>query len=167
MSYEITRHSEYLIWVKVHGRMSLDHAEHYYKEMWGMLDNSLAPTDLLVDGRQIHSADQQARRRTEQIMHHPHLGRIAFVVAEQHLLMFAPLVHLVSGMGMFGDEHAALHYLDETRGKGARIDPRIVNAVQPPDHGSPPISADPASRAMHSLTDLMNSWSRNLRDWGK
>ena len=85
--------------------------------MWALLDVSTHPLDLLVDGRRIVSAAPGARRRTEQIAHHPNLGQLAFVVSEHHLLLFAPLVKLVSGLGLFGNTHEALAYLQSTRGR--------------------------------------------------
>ncbi|RMG51645.1 MAG: STAS/SEC14 domain-containing protein, partial [Chloroflexi bacterium] len=56
-------------------------------------------------------ADRGARQRTEAIVHHKHLGRIAFIVSEHHLLIFAPLVRFVSGIGLFATEQEALRFL--------------------------------------------------------
>ena len=102
MPYAITRHDETLLWVVMEGQLTLSHAEEYYQELWLTLDRSPSPTDLLVDGRRMGSASMAARRRTEQIAHHPHLGHLAFVVSTHHLLIFAPFVRLVSGIGLFG-----------------------------------------------------------------
>jgi hypothetical protein len=116
MPYRITRSAESLVWVVMEGHLTLPQAEGYFAEMWDLLDGCPAPTDLLVDGRRIAGAAHGARRRTEQIAHHPHLGHLAFVVGELHLLLFAPLVKLVSGVGLFGDEREALGFLRESRG---------------------------------------------------
>lgn len=115
MPYSITRYAEDLVWVEMDGQLALHHAECYFVEMWALLDVSTHPLDLLVDGRRIVGAAPGARRRTEQIAHHPNLGQLAFVVSEHHLLLFAPLVKLVSRVGLFGNTHEALAYLQTTR----------------------------------------------------
>jgi hypothetical protein len=117
MPYSITRHAEDLIWVEMEGHLALHHAECYFVEMWSILDAAVQPLDLLVDGRRIAGAAPGARRRTEQIVHHPNMGHLAFVVGEYHLLLFAPLVKLVSGIGLFGNEHEAISYLYASRGR--------------------------------------------------
>lgn len=117
MPYQFKLHAPDLLWVVMHGHMELEHAEAYYYDIWQTLDSCPHPTDLLVDGRGLHSATFAARRRTEQVAHHPHLGNIAFVVREHHLLLFAPLARLVSGIGLFGAEHEALIYLRSSRGQ--------------------------------------------------
>jgi hypothetical protein len=117
MPYSITRHAEDLIWVEMDGHLALPQAECYFVEMWSILDESAHPLDLLVDGRRIAGAAPGARRRTEQIVHHPNMGHLAFVVGEYHLLIFAPLVKLVSGIGLFGNEHEAINYLYASRGR--------------------------------------------------
>lgn len=117
MPYSITRHAEDLVWVEMDGHLALQQAECYFLEMWSLLDMSTQPLDLLVDGRRIAGAAPGARRRTEQVAHHPNMGHLAFVVNEHHLLLFAPLVKLVSGVGLFGDEHEALGYLCAARGR--------------------------------------------------
>lgn len=116
MSYRITRSAERLVWVVMDGHLTFAQAEGYFTEMWHLLDSCPAPTDVLLDGRRIVGGDHSARRRTEQIAHHPHLGRLAFIVGELHLLLFAPLVRLVSGVGLFGNEREALAYLAQERG---------------------------------------------------
>lgn len=116
MAYSIARHSEQLVWVVMDGHLTLKQAEGYFGELWALLDSCALPTDLLVDGRRIAGAAPGARRRTEQIAHHPHLGHLAFVVGELHMLLFAPFVKLVSGIGLFGDEAEALAYLRAARG---------------------------------------------------
>jgi hypothetical protein len=132
MPYSITRYAEHLIWVELEGHLTLTHAEHYFTEMWDLLDDSTVPTDLLVDGRRIAGAASGARRRTEQIAHHPNLSHLAFVVGELHLLLFAPLVKLVSGVGLFGDEHEALSYLCTARGQPAMVDLVLPHLPPPP-----------------------------------
>ncbi|MFV9504513.1 MAG: hypothetical protein AB4911_08090 [Oscillochloridaceae bacterium umkhey_bin13] len=116
MPYTISRHPDQLLWVVMEGHLALAQAEHYFQEMWGLLDEVGSHTDLLVDGRRIAGAAMGARRRTEQIVHHPNLGHLAFVVSEHHMLLFAPLVKLVSGVGLFGNEHEAVSYLRCARG---------------------------------------------------
>jgi hypothetical protein len=116
MPYQIIRHSDELIWVTFEGHVALDHAESYFHEMWQALDSCSKRTDVLVDGRWIGGGHQNARKRAEQIIHHPNLAHLAFVVAEQHLLLFAPLVKLVSGVGLFGNEHEAIDFLRASRG---------------------------------------------------
>lgn len=117
MPYSITRYAEDLVWVEIDGQLAVHHAECYFVEMWALLDATTHPLDLLVDGRRIVGAAPGARRRTEQIAHHPNLGQLAFVVSEHHLLLFAPLVKLVSGVGLFGNTQEALAYLQATRGR--------------------------------------------------
>jgi hypothetical protein len=111
MPYRIRRRAEDLVWVVMEQHLLLTEAEAYYHELWQLLDSCPRRTDLLVDGRYLSGAEHGARRRTEQIAQHRHLGRIAFIVAEQHLLMFSPLVRLVSKVGLFGTVPAALQYL--------------------------------------------------------
>jgi hypothetical protein len=154
MPYMIQRHAHNLLWVTMHGHLVIDQAEAYFREMWQLLDGCPRPTDLLVDGRRISGAGGGARQRTEQIAHHPHLGHIAFVVSEQHMLIFAPLVKLVSGIGLFGDEHAALDYLRAARGLPPVIDlqlpvPRPDPAQHPPAAVSAPVVA-PSVPAAHA-----------------
>lgn len=142
MPYSINRHAEHLLWVVIDGHLALHHAEGYFNEMWDLLDTSPAPTDLLVDGRRIAGAAPGARRRTEQIAHHPNLGHLAFVVGEFHLLLFAPLVRLASGVGLFGDEHEALAYLRAARGLPAVGDLPGLAPMTAPEaeerHATPP-----------------------------
>lgn len=135
MPYSITRHADDLVWVEMDGHLALQQAECYFLEMWSLLDMSEQPLDLLVDGRRIAGAAPGARRRTEQVAHHPNMGHLAFVVSEHHLLLFAPLVKLVSGVGLFGDEHEALGYLCAARGRPA---PTMALPELPP----PPIFDD-------------------------
>lgn len=137
MPYSINRCAEHLVWVVLEGHLALNHAERYFSEMWDLLDTTTAPTDLLVDGRQIVGAAPGARRRTEQIAHHPNLGHLAFVVSEFHMLLFAPLVKLVSGVGLFGDEHEALSYLRAARGLPPVVDLALPNLPPQPHHGEP------------------------------
>jgi hypothetical protein len=117
MPYQIIRHSDELIWVTFEGQVALEHAESYFHEMWQALDSCSKRTDVLVDGRFIGGGHQNAHKRAEQIIHHPNLAHIAFVVGEQHLLLFAPLVKLVSGIGLFGNTHEAIDFLRTSRGK--------------------------------------------------
>jgi hypothetical protein len=147
MPYRITRHAEDLVWVVMEGHLSLDHAEAYFHELWGLLDTCPRPTDLLFDGRFVGGGSPKARRRTDQIVHHPHLGHLAFVVGEAHLLVFAPLVKLVSGIGMFGSEHEALNYLRAARGLPLVADLELP--VDPPAPLAPPPLAprEPAPRS--------------------
>jgi hypothetical protein len=119
MPYQISRPAEAMLRVHMDGHIDMRQANAYFEEIWATLNGCPRPTDLLVDGRQMQSANHQARQRTEQVAHHPHLGHIAFVVSAQHLLMFAPFVWLVSGIGLFGDEEAALAYLQKERGRPA------------------------------------------------
>lgn len=122
MPYRISRHAEHLVWVTFEGHLTTQHADSYFFELWSLLDSCPPPTDLLVDGRRISGGAPAARRRGDQILHHPHLGHLAFVVGELHLLFFAPLVKLVSGIGLFGDEGEALAYLRTARGQTIRHD---------------------------------------------
>lgn len=147
MPYTITRHHEDLIWVEMEGYLTLHQAESYFVELWAILDASAQPLDLLVDGRRIEGGAQGARRRTEQVVHHANLGHMAFVVGEYHLLIFAPFVKLVSGIGLFGNEHEALSYLCAARGRPAPE--RAFMHIPPPPsaHELPPL---PAARALHA-----------------
>lgn len=138
MPYRITRHADDLIWVVMEGHLTLAHAEVYFHELWGLLDRCPHPTDLLLDGRAFGGASSSVRRRTDQIAHHPHLGHLAFVVGEAHLLLFAPFVKLVSGIGMFGSEHEAIDYLRAARGLPPVADLELPIA--------PPAPPPPAAR---------------------
>jgi hypothetical protein len=139
MPYRITRYADDLLWVVMDGQLSLDHADAYFHELWSILDGSPDPTDLLVDGRRIGGASSSARRRTEQVAHHPHLGHLAFVVSEHHMLLFAPFVKLVSGVGLFGHEYEALAYLRAARGLPPVSEADLPNLPPPaelePEHG--------------------------------
>lgn len=116
MPYSITRHSEDLVWVIIEGHLAFHHAETFRHEIWAILDGCEGPVDLLVDGRKIGGAAPGARRHLDQIANHPRLGHLAFVVGEFHVLLFAPLVKLVSGIGIFGHEQEALTFLRSSRG---------------------------------------------------
>lgn len=147
MPYRITRHSDDLLWVVLEGHLALDQAEAYFYELWALLDTCPIPTDLLVDGRRIAGASPAARRRTEQVAHHPRLGHLAFVVSEHHLLIFAPLVKLVSGVGLFGTELDALDYLRTARGL-----PSVLDTMMP---RLPPLPAEPhAVEPQHGLPSM-------------
>lgn len=152
MPYTISSHPDHLLWVVMEGHLALPHAECYFHEMWGLLDELGGPTDLLVDGRRIAGAALGARRRTEEIAHHPNLGHLAFVVSEHHLLIFAPLVKLVSGVGMFGNESEAVGYLRAARGLPSFVEHAFSEHVfsehvfsEPtfPDPPAPPVVALP------------------------
>lgn len=172
MPYRITRHGDDLVWVTLEGHLSRDHAENYYAEMWSLLEACPMPTDLLVDGRYIAGASPGARRRTEEIAHHPHLGHLAFVVNTHHLLIFAPLVKLVSGIGLFGDEYEALQYLRGNRGtpphtvhldlpsfqEYARPSPAPMIMPEPEPLGPPPTAVARAVAAeMHSPSRIITA----------
>jgi hypothetical protein len=165
----------------MHGHLSRDHAEAYFHDMWRLLDESPRSTDLLVDGRRMGTASHGARQRTEQIAHHPHLGQIAFVVSEHHLLLFAPFVKLVSGVGLFGGEDEALAYLQVTRGHAGKIalpnpppNPEALNGadVHLPSQPAAPIPNGtrferPRTNAtgfLNSLSSAIESWARTPRD---
>jgi hypothetical protein len=111
MPYQFSFHTSDLLWVEVYGHMELEHAEAYFHDIWRALDECRNPTNMLLDGRGLHSASHAARRRTEQVAHHPHLGHVAFVVSQHHFLLFAPLVRFVSGISIFGNEQEALTFL--------------------------------------------------------
>ncbi len=189
MPYRITRHSEDLLWVVVEGHLAVDQANAYFNELWTLFDACTQPTDLLVDGRRISGASPGARRRMEQVVHHPRLGHLAFVVSEHHLLMFAPLVKMVSGIGLFGNEFEALDFLRSSRGLPPVIDlsmpglPPRPNGAQPSEHhaGTPPPGADSQRPPVYSmpngragrrqgsglfggLNDMLDGWNNNLRN---
>lgn len=182
MPYTINRYTHDLLWVVMQGHLSRDHAEAYFHDMWRLLDESPRATDLLVDGRRIAAASHGARQRTEQIAHHPHLGHIAFVVSEHHLLLFAPFVKLVSGVGLFGEEAEALGYLQTARGAAGKIAlphppprPETLAAPETHRHEQPaaPVAngsrfARPRSNGatgfLNSLASAIESWSRSPHD---
>lgn len=189
MPYRITRHSEDLFWVVFEGHLALDQANTYFNELWMLFDSCTQPTDLLVDGRRISGASPAARRRMEQVAHHPRLGHLAFVVSEHHLLIFAPLVKLVSGIGLFGNEIEALDYLRSARGLPPAINPAMPglpprpDGVQPVEHHAetppngashqrPPAYTLPHGRAgqrqasglFGGLNDVLDGWSNNIRN---
>lgn len=161
MPYEIIRRSSDLVWVKMHGRLTVAHAEHYFCEMWQMLDSCPQRTDLLVDGRHMEDAPYAARQRTEQVAHHPHLGHVAFVVSQHHVLLFAPLMRLVSGIGLFGNEPEALEFLCKECQKPAVGDLGLPNMPSRP-HERPAPPRDPATQMLHSLTNIVEGWNKNL-----
>lgn len=146
MPYQFKLHTPNLLWIVVHGTMELEHAEHYFHDIWLTLDGCPCPTDMLVDGRDLHSTSHPARRRTEQVVHHPHIGQIAFVVSEHHMLLFAPLVRFVSGIGLFRSEYEALEFLHKprTRAVGGELNFHKVSALPHslPRHG--PVAVEPA-----------------------
>jgi hypothetical protein len=160
MLYQIDRHAHDMLWVKMQGHMAMDHAERYFQEMWRTLDGCPRPTDLLVDGRQMQSANHSARQRTEQIVHHPHLGHIAFVVGGHHLLLFAPLVRLVSGVGLFGDEREAMAFLRSVRGTPT-IPSVGLPAMPPRPQESQRIPPPPPAQG--GLLGLLDSLSQSLQ----
>ncbi len=189
MPYRITRHNEDLFWVVVEGHLALDQANSYFNELWTLFDTCTQPTDLLVDGRRISGASPAARRRMEQVAHHPRLGHLAFVVSEHHLLIFAPLVKLVSGIGLFGNEVEALDYLRSSRGLPPVIDlampglPPLSEEAQPSEHraGTPTSGAEPRRPPVYSmphartgrrqapglfsgLGDMLDGWADNVRN---
>jgi hypothetical protein len=161
MPYQINRHTHNMLWVTLQGHMPMDHAESYFQEMWRTLDGCPRPTDVLVDGRHMHSASNSARQRTEQIAHHPHLGHIAFVVGTHHLLLFAPLVHLISGVGIFGDEHAALNFLGNTRGTPT-IASNGLPAMPPRPQESQHIAPPPPQGGLAGLIEGLNNSLRQI-----
>ncbi len=181
MPYTINRYTHDLLWVVMHGNLSRDHADAYFHDMWRLLDESPRSTDLLVDGRRMAAASHGARQRTEQIAHHPHLGHIAFVVSGHHMLLFAPFVKLVSGIGLFGEETEALDYLRVSRGQAGKITlpsppPRPETLADPETH-SPRQStaphangsrferpAAPATGLLNSLSSVFEGWARSTRD---
>jgi hypothetical protein len=182
MPYTINRYTHDLLWVVMHGHLSREHAEAYFHDMWRLLDESPCSTDLLVDGRRIAEASHGARQRTEQIAHHPHLGHIAFVVSGHHLLLFAPFVKLVSGIGLFGEETEALDYLRVSRGQSGKIAlpnlpprPETLNgaAAHLPSQPAAPIPnrtrferphGSGATGFLNSLSSAIEGWARIPRD---
>lgn len=177
MPYTINRYTHDLLWVVMHGHLSREHAEAYFNDMWRLLDESPRSTDLLVDGRQIAEAGHGARQRTEQIAHHPHLGHIAFVVSGHHLLLFAPFVKLVSGVGLFGEETEALDYLRVSRGAAGKIalpnpPPRPETLAHPETHHLPTSAGasrferhgSGATGFLNSLSSALEGWARSPRD---
>ncbi|MCU0490377.1 MAG: hypothetical protein MUD01_02120 [Chloroflexaceae bacterium] len=169
MSYSITRHADDLLWVEVHGHMDTGQAEAYYGEVWQTLDGCPRPTHMLLDGRGLHSASHSARRRTEEVAHHPHLGHVAFVIREQHLMIFGPFMRLVSGISLFGSEAEALDYLQAARGLPP-ISPEELHRARAA-HPHVEIHADAVSQPrgnaslLGRLTGMVNGWSRSLDQW--
>ncbi len=136
MSYSIALHEADLLWVTLEGQMDQSEAERYLAEIWKLLSRCPCPTCLLVDGRQIGKVTRAAQQRTDKVVHHPHIGHIAFVVRQQHLLLFAPIVKLVSGIGMFGTESSALDYLRKVRGLPPVLDFSLhIDIPRPPEFG--------------------------------
>ncbi|WP_255604189.1 hypothetical protein [Oscillochloris sp. ZM17-4] len=158
MPYQINRHAHNMLWVTMQGHMAMDHAERYFQDMWRTLDDCPRPTDLIVDGRLMQGANNNARQRTEQIIHHPHLGHIAFVVGSHHLLLFAPLVKFVSGVGLFGNEHEALSYLGRARGT-----PTIANGGLPMMPPRPQEVQQTPPPPQSGMGGLLDSWTNGLR----
>lgn len=158
MPYEIDRHMHDMLWVKIHGYLAMDHAESYLQELWRTMNDCPRPTDLLVDGRHISGGSGGARQRTEQIAHHPHLGHIAFVVSAQHLLVFAPLVNLVSGIGLFGNEQDALSFLHNARGTSTVGNGNLPNLLP---RSAPSQRSAPPPPPM-GLFGLLESWGNSL-----
>lgn len=115
MPYTLTMHRSDLLWVVMSGHLDMDTANSYFDEVWRKLDSCPCPTDMLVDGRSMKDARHEARSRTEQIIHHPHLGHMAFIVSQKHLLWLAPLARLVNGIGLCGTEQEAVEFLEKSR----------------------------------------------------
>lgn len=191
MSYTIALHEADLLWVTLQGQMDQHEAECYLNEIWKILSRCPCPTCLLVDGRQIGNVSRSAQRRTDQVARHPHIGHIAFVVRQQHLLLFAPLVKLVSGIGMFGNENSALDYLREVRGLPPVLDFNLtVDVPRPPefdraepeaqqrafggqpvyssgsgDGGNQPNGSDAFLEKFNEFADQMSEWGRFLDEF--
>jgi hypothetical protein len=165
MPYEIIRRTSDLVWVKMHGRLTVEHAECYFQEMWQTLDACPRSTDLLVDGRHIEDAPHAARQRTEQVAHHPHLGHVAFIVSHHHMLLFAPLMRLVSGIGLFGSEPEAVEFLSRERSRPAVGELGLPN-MPPRPHQSAAPARDPATQMLRSLTNIVEGWNKSLSQPG-
>ncbi|WP_129629725.1 STAS/SEC14 domain-containing protein [Candidatus Oscillochloris fontis] len=165
MLYKIDRHAHDLVWVTMQGHLAMEHAERYIQEIWRTLNECPRPTDLLVDGRMMQSAHTAARQRTEQVVHHPHLGHIAFVVSSQHLLLFAPLMQMLSGIGMFGDEHTAIDFLHRTR--GAPSVPSMGLPTMPARAQETRLTMPPPPPQSHGLAGMLDSWSNSLRQMNR
>jgi hypothetical protein len=134
MSYTLTMHKPDLMWVVMDGHLDMRTAEAYFSEVWERLDSCPCPTDMLVDGRLMKNAKFEARRRTEQVIHHPNLGHMAFIVSQTHLLWMAPLARLVSGIGLFGNEHEALAFLETARETPSARKVDLFNMGDVPEH---------------------------------
>jgi len=151
MSYTLTMHKPDLMWVVMDGHLDMKTAEAYFTEVWQKLDTCPCPTDMLVDGRQMKNAKHEARQRTEQVIHHPNLGHMAFIVSQTHLLWLAPLARLVSGIGLFGNEQEALAFLETARATPSARKVDLFNMGGMPEHpfahqakGSPMPRREPA-----------------------
>lgn len=153
MSYTLTMHKPDLMWVVMQGHLDIQTANAYFDEVWQRLDACPNPTDMLVDGRQMKNAKFEARRRTEQVIHHPNLGNMAFIVSQTHLLWLAPLARLVNGIGLFGNEQEALAFLHTARENATTRNVDIFKG-QVPEHPfaqqaapqpAPPATPEPAT----------------------
>lgn len=166
MPYQLTMRAPDLLWVVIHGRFERTTAEKYYHDAWGMLNDCPRPTDLLLDGRGISGMmDHGARHWTDRVAHHPHLGHIAFVVPQQHLLIFAPFVKLVSGIGMFGSDHEALAFLHQNRGKSPGVSWSESDVPPLPDPNAvtaPAADAPLAARMLNGFGEALHEAGRNL-----
>lgn len=108
MPYHVMLRTPELLQITLRGHLQNNVAQAFFEDVWQMLDDGPSPLHLLVDGRGIQSASQTARNQFEQIGQHPHLGHIAFVVGQPHVLLFAPVVRFIGGVGLFSSEQEAL-----------------------------------------------------------
>lgn len=182
MPYRITRHTEDLLWVVFEGHLTMDQANAYFKELWALFDACTQSADLLVDGRKISGGSPAVRQRMEQVVHHPRLRHLAFVVSEQHLLFFAPLVKMVSGIGLFGNETDALNYLRSVKaqppvrglmmpslpplpGELQKNKPHAANGAHPSStHATGQRAGRPPSGIFSGLADIFDGWTSNIRN---
>ncbi|MFP4440544.1 MAG: hypothetical protein ACLFVO_25200 [Chloroflexaceae bacterium] len=111
MPYHVMLRTPELLQITLRGHLQNNVAQAFFEDVWQMLDDGPSPLHLLVDGRGIQSASQTARSQFERIGQHPHLGHIAFVVGQPHVLLFAPVVRFIGGVGLFSSEQEALKCL--------------------------------------------------------
>lgn len=115
MPYQLMLRTPGLLHVAMFGPLQLEVAEAFFQDAWQLLDGCPNPTDILVDGRGLQTMNDTARRRAEQVVYHPHIGHIAFVVRPEHISMIAPVIQAESGIGLFGSEREALRFLNDSR----------------------------------------------------
>lgn len=111
MPYHLVLHTPDTLYASLQGSIEIETATALVQDIWQMLDDCFNPTRILLDGRGSQINSCVARFCVEHIIQHIHLGRIALVMSQDYMHLFAPLVHLVPNIGIFENKRDALLFL--------------------------------------------------------
>lgn len=131
MPYHLSLCAPNLLHITLQGLLPLEVAEAFAQDTWQLLDECPTPTSLLFDGRSIQEASNTARRRVEQVLRHPCIGHIAFVVNQQHVPFLTSVVQFAQGIELFGNEQDALRFLHAAQALSCTNDMHQQTASQP------------------------------------